>query len=98
MKHSMAVPRTQPLKLVSPEQMVERMNATFDAIARRAFEIFEGTGGRLGRDLEDWLQAEAQLIHPVHVRSPRPTKRSPSAPKSPASPRRTSRSASSRGF
>ncbi len=30
-------------------------------IARRAYEIFLGRGGNDGHDLEDWLQAEAEL-------------------------------------
>jgi len=30
-------------------------------IARRAYEIFVGRGGNDGYDLEDWLQAEAEL-------------------------------------
>jgi hypothetical protein len=30
-------------------------------IARRAYEIFVGRGGNDGHDVEDWLQAEAEL-------------------------------------
>lgn len=30
-------------------------------IARRAYEIFLGRGGGDGHDIEDWLQAEAEL-------------------------------------
>ncbi len=30
-------------------------------IARRAYEIFVGRGGNDGHDLQDWLQAEAEL-------------------------------------
>ncbi|TMD04010.1 MAG: DUF2934 domain-containing protein [Chloroflexi bacterium] len=30
-------------------------------IARRAYQIFLGRGGNDGHDLEDWLQAEAEL-------------------------------------
>lgn len=55
------------MKLVSPEQMMKRMNATFDTVARRAFEIFEGNGRKAGQDLEHWLQAEAETLHPMHV-------------------------------
>ena len=49
------------------EGMVDRMNAMFDAISRRAYDIFESNGRPLGRDLEDWFQAERELFHPVHV-------------------------------
>jgi HSP20 family molecular chaperone IbpA len=33
-----------------------------DAIARRAYEIFEAKGRIRGRDLDNWLQAEAELF------------------------------------
>jgi hypothetical protein len=32
-----------------------------DQIAQRAFQIWEQSGRRPGRDLENWLQAEAEL-------------------------------------
>jgi len=32
-----------------------------DAIARRAYEIYQGRGGQHGADLDDWLEAERQL-------------------------------------
>lgn len=31
-------------------------------IARRAFEIYEQRGGGHGHDLEDWLQAEREVL------------------------------------
>jgi len=49
------------------ENLFERANSMFDAIARRAYEIFEGRGHLSGRDLEDWFQAERELLHPVHI-------------------------------
>jgi HSP20 family protein len=39
----------------------------YETIARRGFQIFEGGGGLFGRDLDHWLNAEAELLHPVHV-------------------------------
>jgi len=69
-KHSTAVERAgraPHLRLVPAEQMIDHMKETFDAIARRAFEIFDGNGRRFGRELEDWFQAEAELLHPVHL-------------------------------
>jgi HSP20 family protein len=44
----------------------ERIQQTYDEIARRAFEIFDNNG-RLGNDLEDWFRAESELLHPVHL-------------------------------
>jgi HSP20 family protein len=34
----------------------------FDAIERRAFDLFEGRGRELGRELEDWLKAEHEVL------------------------------------
>jgi HSP20 family protein len=33
-----------------------------DRVMQRAFEIFENNGGSSGRDLDDWLQAEQELL------------------------------------
>lgn len=32
-----------------------------DAVARRAYEIYQSRGGDHGADLDDWLEAERQL-------------------------------------
>jgi HSP20 family protein len=45
----------------------ERANSIFEEISRRAYKIFEGHGQVFGRDLEDWFQAERELLHPVHI-------------------------------
>jgi HSP20 family protein len=37
----------------------------FEAIARRAYELFESEGRPQGRDQEHWLKAEAELLRPV---------------------------------
>jgi HSP20 family protein len=55
------------VRLVRPEQMLTQLQNTFEDIARRAFEIFERTGGQWGHDLENWFQAEAELFHPMHL-------------------------------
>jgi hypothetical protein len=33
-----------------------------DAIARRAYELFETRGHEMGHDLDDWLRAEQELM------------------------------------
>jgi len=33
-----------------------------ELIAARAYELFEARGGEHGRDQEDWLEAERQLV------------------------------------
>jgi HSP20 family protein len=66
----MAVSRSNPKPVIRPvttDEVVDRMQRTFDAVARRAFAIFEGNGRRFGHELEDWLQAESELLHPVHL-------------------------------
>ena len=55
---------TRPIKYVP---LFDQMEDTFNALARRAYEIFEGNGGTFGRELENWFQAEKELLHPVPV-------------------------------
>jgi len=38
-----------------------------EAIARRAYEIFESRGSVHGSDSADWSRAEAELFHPIHM-------------------------------
>lgn len=57
-----------PVKAIEPVDIFRRFESVYDAIARRAFQIFESNGSVFGRDLDDWLKAEAELLHPVHVR------------------------------
>lgn len=37
------------------------------SVRRRAYELFERRGRRDGADLEDWFQAEAELLFPVKI-------------------------------
>ena len=41
----------------SRDQPLPRMNR----IAKRAHELYEARGGRDGKDLDDWLQAEREI-------------------------------------
>jgi HSP20 family protein len=54
-------------KPVKVETLLDRMNDVFNDIKKRAFEIFDGSGRRFGRELDDWLKAEREFLHPVHV-------------------------------
>ena len=38
---------------------IDRMQ---DRVVRRAYDIFSSNGGIFGRDIEDWLQAERELV------------------------------------
>ncbi|HTV60621.1 MAG TPA: Hsp20 family protein [Verrucomicrobiae bacterium] len=51
----------------SPGILFDQFNDIYNSIAQRAFEMFEGTGRWPGRDLEHWLRAEEQILHPVHM-------------------------------
>lgn len=56
-----------PVKQTSPTSIFERMEEVRDTVARRAFEIFESKGRWPGRELDDWLRAESELLHPMHL-------------------------------
>jgi hypothetical protein len=40
----------------------DEKGAAPDAIARRAFEVYCARGGGHGQDVDDWLQAERELM------------------------------------
>jgi HSP20 family protein len=56
-----------PVKQSTTEDVFDRIEQTYNSIARRAFEIFDSNGRWLGNDLEDWFRAESELLHPVHL-------------------------------
>jgi HSP20 family molecular chaperone IbpA len=57
----------ESLKVVEPQTLNDRMEQLNNAIARRAYELFENDR-IFGRDLTNWLQAESELLHPAHMR------------------------------
>ena len=58
---------TAPAKPIGSTNVFDRINEVRDSIAKRAFEIFEGKGAWFGRELDDWLRAESELLHPMHL-------------------------------
>jgi HSP20 family protein len=52
---------------VPKDNLSDRLTEIYNCIARRAFEIFEDNGSIFGSDMENWLQAESELLHPVHI-------------------------------
>src|SRR6516164_7738623 len=44
------------------ESISDQLNDLQDRITKRAFEIFDGNGHTFGKDLDDWLQAERELV------------------------------------
>jgi len=68
MGEASAVKRSEePMSSTKNVSLFDQMENTFNTIARRAYEIFEGNGRMLGRDLENWFRAEKELFHPVPV-------------------------------
>jgi HSP20 family molecular chaperone IbpA len=49
------------------ESVFDRFQLAYDSIAKRAFEIFDNNGRWFGNELSDWLQAESEILHPVHL-------------------------------
>ncbi|MBZ5690167.1 MAG: DUF2934 domain-containing protein [Acidobacteriia bacterium] len=56
-----------PFSLSSPPDLQAKVQKLQLAIARRAHELFEARGREHGRDLEDWLRAESELLCPVSI-------------------------------
>ena len=68
MGETTAVKRAEePVKMIKHGSLLDQMNEMFDALSRRAYSIFEENGRIFGRDIENWFQAEQELLHPVHV-------------------------------
>lgn len=42
--------------------VLKELTQTFDAIRKRAFELFEHRGGTPGNELDDWIEAEKDLF------------------------------------
>jgi HSP20 family molecular chaperone IbpA len=52
------------IKFVTPDILLERQNDIQAMIAHRAYELFESRGQRQGCDLDDWIEAEAEILRP----------------------------------
>lgn len=55
------------LHLVEFDKMFERMQKAYDAIANRAYQLFEQRGRTPGFDFDDWRKAESELFGSVPV-------------------------------
>ena len=47
-------------------QPVELPNGMWERIAKKAYELWEQRGCRVGHDLEDWCDAEASVLGEIH--------------------------------
>ena len=69
-KHTSGLSITTPsiVRMPETESMFERtVREINDAIARRAFELFEHSGYSHGHDHDDWFRAEQDLLRPIPV-------------------------------
>jgi HSP20 family molecular chaperone IbpA len=55
------------IQQVSSESLAGRISEWADRIARRAYEIFAGSGFTSGHDLENWLKAERELLSQISL-------------------------------
>jgi HSP20 family protein len=52
----------ETVQIRKSSSILDQMRGIQDNILRRAYEIFEQNGGRLGSDLDNWTQAERELV------------------------------------
>lgn len=53
---------TTPVKLVTADVLLSRKKEIQNVIARRAYELFKGHGSINGHDMEDWIEAEVEVV------------------------------------
>ena len=56
-----------PVTQSTGEDVLARMQETYDKIAQRAFDIFSENGKWIGHELDNWLHAESEFLHPLHL-------------------------------
>jgi HSP20 family protein len=62
---TLASQSTERPTIVGAERLLDRMKEVSEAIAKQAYEFFEKRGREFGRDIDDWLHAELELLRPV---------------------------------
>lgn len=67
--------KNQPRKKADPFKAevaapIVHDRATHQAIAEKAYELYEKGGRRHGRDLEDWLEAEQLILSEKKIETP----------------------------
>jgi HSP20 family molecular chaperone IbpA len=72
MKRERAANGQQPVQpaifaLVEGDAFSRHLQTISEAIAHRAYELFERDGRRHGQDVENWYHAESQFLQPVPV-------------------------------
>jgi len=63
-----ATTKPESPKLIEPESQFAKLRELEEAIARRAFELFEGRGCEHGQALADWVRAESEMLQPFPIK------------------------------
>lgn len=58
--------RERPGPTVTPEAVFLDSSLFHEAIAARAYELFQARGGQHGNDWADWFRAEAEVVCGLH--------------------------------
>jgi len=53
-----------PVKFVAADVLLNRKNEIQNMIAHRAYGLFESRGCGHGHDVDDWIDAEVEVLHP----------------------------------
>jgi HSP20 family protein len=62
-----SAPSRPPVKTGKMESVTERINRIYDAVAHRAYELFERDGRIDGNDVRHWLEAEKEFLQPLQL-------------------------------
>ena len=57
------------IALGTNDRTTQAPNEIQEQIRHRAYELYEQRGGEDGRELDDWLQAEAEVIQSMEKRA-----------------------------
>jgi HSP20 family protein len=67
-KDMRATTKPESPKLIEPESQFAKFRDLEEAIARRAFELFERRGCEHGQDLADWVRAESEMLQSLAIK------------------------------
>ena len=65
---AMSLAKNIAIKAVSFDSLLTKMTEWSNRIAKRAYEIFAGSGFTNGHDQQDWFKAERELLEPVALK------------------------------
>jgi HSP20 family protein len=63
-----AITKPESSKAIEPESQFDKLRQLEEAIACRAYELFESRGCAHGQDFTDWLRAESEILQPLPIK------------------------------